>query len=145
MHNIILVTHGEFAVGIKSSAELILGDQGNISLVSVTDKETISQVQAMIEERIAAFDCHDPAVILTDIIGGSTTQAAIKCVSDRKLLYLISGLNLGLLLEIITLDLDSDDAGNTAKLKQAIEASKCAIYLVNEAVNMNSDNPEDEL
>lgn len=145
MHNIILVTHGGFAVGIKGSAELILGDQGNISLVSVTDKETISQVQAMIEERIAAFDCHDPVVILTDITGGSTTQAAIKCISGRKLLYLISGLNLGLLLEIITLDLDSDDAGNIAKLKQAIEASKNTIYLVNEAVNMNSDDPDDEL
>lgn len=145
MHNIILVTHGAFAMGIKSSAELILGDQENISLVSVTDKETVSQIQAMIEEEISTFDCHDPVIVLTDIIGGSTTQAAIKCISCHKLLYLISGLNLGLLLEIITLDLDSDDAENIVKLKQSIEASKCAIYLVNEAMSMNSNDLDDEL
>ncbi|KUO71850.1 MAG: hypothetical protein APF77_07000 [Clostridia bacterium BRH_c25] len=145
MHNIIMVTHGAFAEGIKSSAELILGEQGNVFCVSVTEKETVSEVQAMIEEKITAFDQHNPIAVLTDIIGGSTTQAAIKCISNHEQLYLISGLNLGLLLEIITLDLDSDAAGNVTKLNQAINVSRNAIYLVNEAVGKNSDDLGDEL
>lgn len=140
MHNIILVTHGAFAKGIRSSVELILGEQGNIFCVSVTDKETVLQVQTMIEEKIKAFDRCNPIVVLTDIIGGSTTQAAIKCISNHEHLYLISGLNLGLLLEIITLDLDSDAAGNIAKLNQAINLSKNSIYLVNEDIGKSNDD-----
>ena len=145
MHNIVLVTHGAFAEGIKSSVKLILGEQENIYHVSVTDKETVLQVQEKIEEKIKAFDPGNPVVIMTDIVGGSTTQAAIKCISNHEYLYLISGLNLGLLLEIITLDLDSDTAGNIAKLNQAINLSKNSIYLVNEAIDKNDDDLDSEL
>lgn len=145
MKNIILVTHGKFAEGIKDSVELIMGEMQQVAIISVTNKETISQVQESIEEKIANFRNPYPIVIFTDILGGSTTQAAIKCISNHRLLYLISGLNLGLLLEVVLIELDDNHLENMKKLKTAIETSKNSIQLVNDAFDVSQNNLEDIL
>ena len=100
-NNLVLVTHAEFAKGILTSLELILGNPCPTSVVSVTAKETIPTVASMIKSAIDSMDSANPTVVLTDIPGGSTTQGAILVSAERPDTYYVAGLNLGLLLETV--------------------------------------------
>lgn len=151
-NNLVLVTHAEFAKGILTSLELILGNPCPTSVVSVTAKETIPTVASMIKGAIDSMDPANPTVVLTDIPGGSTTQGAILVSAERPDAYYVAGLNLGLLLEVALLPLDPDPAvreANVALLRETVEASRSGIGLVDDlaagAAGVGEDSDSGEL
>ena len=134
-NNLVLVTHADFAAGILTSLELILGNPCPTSVVSVTATETIPTVARMIEGAIDAMDPANPTVVLTDIPGGNTTQGAILVSAERPDAYYVTGLNLGLLLEVALLPLEAGPAAresNLALLRETIEASRSGIGLIDD-------------
>ena len=151
-NNLVLVTHAEFAKGILTSLELILGNPCPTSVVSVTAKETIPTVASMIKDAIDSMGSANPTVVLTDIPGGSTTQGAILVSAERHDAYYVAGLNLGLLLEVALLPLDSDPAAreaNIALLRETVEASRSGIGLIDDltagAAGAGEDSDSGEL
>lgn len=132
MKNMMLVTHGDFAKGILNSLNLVLGQVENVDYVSITAKETISELAFMLEQKMDGFGNSSPGVILTDIAGGSTTQAAMKLLDGGRRIYLITGLNLGLLLEIALLPLGEDEETDKVLLRTAIDHSRASMNLVND-------------
>lgn len=151
-NNLVLVTHAEFAKGILTSLELILGNPCPTSVVSVTAKETIPTVASMIKSAIDSMDSANPTVVLTDIPGGSTTQGAILVSAERPDAYCVAGLSLGLLLEIALLPLDPDPAAreaNVALLRETVEASRSGIGLIDDltagAAGVGEDSDSGEL
>ena len=79
MKNMVLVTHADFARGILTSLDLVLGQVGHVDYVSITAKETIPEIASMIEEKVTGFGGTDPTVVLTDIAGGSTPRQPCNC------------------------------------------------------------------
>ena len=138
MKNMVLVTHADFARGILTSLDLVLGQVGHVDYVSITAKETIPEIASMIEEKITGFGGTDPTVVLTDIAGGGTTQAAMQ-LGNRRKVYLVTGLNLGLLLEIALLPLGEGEDADKGMLRMAIENSRASMYLVNNLVESQTD------
>ena len=130
MKNIILLTHGDFSKGIAQASRFILGEVKNLTPLSVTLNETIDDIKKMIDDAWHRFGNDLPTVVLTDLPGGSTTQAALSYLAGRKNFFLISGLNLGLLLEIAMLDLTEDEEANRKLLEDSAEASKQHIRLI---------------
>lgn len=147
MKNLVLVTHADFAKGILTSLNLVLGQVKNVDYVSITAKETIPEIVSMIEKKIMDFGNCDPTVVLTDIPGGSTTQAAMKLLGYGQKVYLVTGLNLGLLLEIALLPLGEGEVPDKGMLRGAIENSRTSMYLVNDMMEYQTDTEEtlDEL
>lgn len=139
--NLVLVTHSGFAHGIKSSLELVMGPAQNVDCVSISANETIAEIAGMIKAKAAAAGAGNPVVIISDIAGGSTTQAALRVVAERAYTYLITGLNLGLLLEAAMLELDKDEYSNRRKLEQIIEGNKSMMYLVDHPGLAHSPEP----
>ena len=84
-----------------------------------------------------SFDDNQPVIVVTDIPGGSTTQTAIQRISDNKLLYVVTGMNLGLVMSLSFLSLSQDDEDNKNKIRDAIEESQKGIYLVNDVISCN--------
>lgn len=134
MKNIILVTHGDFAKGILTSLELVIGKTGYIDFVSISAQETIPDITAMIEAKINGFHNHGTTVIISDIAGGSTTRAAMELIGRKERVYLITGLNLGLLLEVAMLPLCGEEQSDRQALRNAIESAKNTISLVNDTM-----------
>ena len=114
MKNMVLVTHADFAKGILTSLNLVLGQVEHVDYVSIT-------------------------VVLTDIAGGSTTQAAMLLLGNRRKVYLVTGLNLGLLLEIALLPLGEGEEADKGMLRTAIENSRSSMYLVNDMMESGPD------
>ena len=135
MKNVILVTHGDFAKGILTSMELVLGRIENVDFVSISAQERIPEIAAAIEAKINAFCNEESTVILSDIAGGSTTRAAMELLGKKEKIYLITGLNLGLLLEVALLSLNGDEQSDRQVLRDVVERSKSTIYLVNDIMD----------
>ena len=83
MKNIVLVTHGEFATGIVTSLELVYGKSENLETVTIHSSETLKEIIKNIQDKITGFNNNLPTVIITDIAGGSTTQAALEILSSN--------------------------------------------------------------
>ena len=139
----VLLTHGEFSKGICQSASLILGDVSSIKTISITLKDDISFVKEELNETVNSFNNDKPVVILTDIPGGSTTRVALQYLMEKENVYVITGLNLGLLLELALLDLKKDCLDD---LKQVILNARNSIDLLNNQVcTDNIEFDDDEL
>lgn len=132
MKNIILLTHGDFSKGIAQSCRFILGEVQNMTALSITLNETVEEVKAMVEEARADFGNGAPTILLTDIPGGSTTQAGIRVMAEHQDVYLVTGLNLGLLVSLILLELSDDHEHNLAAIRHIVAEARNTITLVND-------------
>lgn len=143
-NNLVLVTHADFARGILTSLELIVGNPCPTAVVSVTTSETIPAVASLIAGALDGMDPANPTVVLTDIPGGSTTQAALLVSAERPDVYFMAGLNLGLLLEVALLPLEPGRQArehNLELLRAAVEASRAGIGLI-EDLTSEAELPE---
>ncbi|GLB31236.1 hypothetical protein LAD12857_31590 [Lacrimispora amygdalina] len=141
MKQIILVTHGDFAKGILTSVKLVMGETDYIDFVSISAKETIPEITGMIEAKMKNYSRDTITVIISDIAGGSTTRAAMELMDTKKSIYLITGLNLGLLLEIAMLPLCGEEQADRQALKSAVENAKNTMTLVNDLLDANMNQP----
>lgn len=71
-------------------------------------------------------------------------QTAIQRISDNKLLYVVTGMNLGLVMSLSFLSLSQDDEDNKNKIRDAIEESQKGIYLVNDVISCNDELSDDD-
>ena len=120
MKNIVLLTHGEFSKGIAQSCRFILGEVQNLKALSITMDENIAQTKQKLNDAIA------------DLPGGSTTQAAIGIMAEHPEIYLVSGLNLGLLVSLVMLELTDDREENLRQIRTALAEARDTIILVND-------------
>ena len=87
---------------------------------------------------------NQPVIVVTDIPGGSTTQTAIQRISDNKLLYVVTGMNLGLVMSLSFLSLSQDDEDNKIKLEMRLKNQQKGIYLVNDVISCNDELSDDD-
>lgn len=95
---IIIASHGNFASGIKSSVEIICGKQENIHTLdayTVLNYDLSEEVQKLMHDSTGK-----ELIVVTDIFGGSINNEFMKYLG-RPDFYLIAGLNLPLLIELV--------------------------------------------
>ena len=105
----------------------------------------IEEALGMLRDALAKFEEEEPVIILTDIPGGSTTQAAVRVLGDRDNLYLVSGMNLGLLIELAVTEFDENRAGNEELIREAVEQAKSNLMLISAAADGDVLADDDEL
>ncbi|MEK4298070.1 PTS sugar transporter subunit IIA [Oceanobacillus sp. FSL W8-0428] len=137
MKKILVATHGNFAEGIISSINLILGEQDNLHYMNAyLDEVPLKEKIKTFFEQNAATE--DVVIIFTDLFGGSVNQAFLEYM-DRENTHFITGVNLPLLLEAVMLnEVDVTEE----KLKEIVKRSKEQIiytdnqkHQTNEAAN----------
>lgn len=128
MRKILIATHGIYAEGIKSAAEFILGPQPGITTICAYTGDIALKDQ--LEEYFGGCTPEDEVLILTDIYGGSVNQACMEYMK-RPDTHLITGINLALLLQIMTLE---ETACEKATLLKLVEEAREQISYVNESV-----------
>jgi mannose/fructose-specific phosphotransferase system component IIA len=130
MKRILILTHGKFADGIADSLRMISGIE-DISTISISDADSPTDVKARIDAFIAEAEPEDHLIVLTDIQGGSSTQAAFPYLQTQKNLHLVTGLNLGLLLEIAL----SGEEDVASSIEKAVENAKTSIVYLNKILD----------
>lgn len=100
---ILIATHGKLARGIKDTLEIVSGPQDNVtSLCFYSENHEVNQ-----KELLNVFDNlknDEQLIICTDIQYGSVNQILVRETLNNqdKNIEIISGINLPVMLEIIT-------------------------------------------
>lgn len=113
MIGIIIVTHGNLALELKSAMEHILGVQKNIEIICISSDDDLDERKNDIEGSIKKIDNNNGIVMLTDMFGGTPSNLAISFLKTGKI-EIISGVNLPMLVKLIGLR-DSNDLNEVAQ------------------------------
>jgi|TARA_B110000305_G_scaffold241183_1_gene314279 PTS system mannose-specific IIA component len=117
MIGIIIVTHGNLALELKSAMEHILGVQKNIEIICISSDDDLDERKNDIEGSIKKIDNNNGIVMLTDMFGGTPSNLAISFLKTGKI-EIISGVNLPMLVKLIGLR-DSNDLNGVAQETKA--------------------------
>ncbi|WP_352397366.1 hypothetical protein [[Clostridium] aminophilum] len=142
MKNIIILTHGEFSRGITQSCRMILGDAAAPLALSIRPDSSTDMVNSMLENAICAYPTNETVVLLTDIPGGSTTRSALSMLNTHSNLIVVSGLNLGLLLEIAVLETADDLMEDRAQIEEILAEARSSLQIVGDSAGASSDSYE---
>lgn len=116
---LLIATHSVFADGIKNAMELVTGEQNSVSTLCAYTND-MTEVETPIKEIIDALCDDEELIVTTDIFGGSVNNEFMKYLSKSNI-YLIAGVNLPLLFELI-MNLESE---NTVQMiENAVQNAK---------------------
>ncbi|OQX84840.1 MAG: hypothetical protein B6D63_03715 [Candidatus Latescibacteria bacterium 4484_7] len=96
----IIVAHGNLAEELISTTELIVGKVSDFYAVSGSNMSSEDVVKRIKE--ILSDGETEKAVIFVDYFGGSTYTNSIRAVRDMDNIYVISGVNLPIILDFVT-------------------------------------------
>ncbi|QYN57230.1 PTS sugar transporter subunit IIA [Lactobacillus panisapium] len=96
---ILCMSHGTMAQGVVQSAKMIVGDVQFLEYINAyVDQET------NIDHQIKTFlkqNNNQTIIVCTDLFGGSVNNYWMKYLDSEKNLYLIAGLSLPLIIELV--------------------------------------------
>lgn len=102
MVGILLVTHGNFSTGLLNAAELILGKQKNVVALTLNEGDDVQLLSKEISEKITELDNGEGVLVLTDMFGGSPSNATAANMKSSEFQSL-TGVNLPMLIEGLSL------------------------------------------
>lgn len=139
MSKIIIASHHKLAEGLKDTLEYILPN--SIEIIPITAYVDDKSIEDLVLGVFDKIDEGEQVIAFTDIMGGSVNQEFAKRIG-RENYYLITGVNLPLLLNITLLlqngEIDEED------IRNAIEESKNQMIFVNDAMASSNLDDEDE-
>lgn len=101
MIGIIIVTHSNFAEGIKNSVEMIAGKQDNFTAINFENGEDIEDLKKRISQKAAEYTSKGLDVIYVTDLKGATPFNACLYVSTEIWGPVVAGLCLPILLELV--------------------------------------------
>lgn len=123
MYKVVVVGHGDFPSGIVSALELLVGKNENITSLNLNDERTHEDLENEMNEILKE---NERVIVFADLTGGAPHQISSRIILENKYSdnhYVISGISVGLALEIVMSTVFSepkdDDVENI--IKNAIE------------------------
>lgn len=96
LKNILLLTHGDAAIGLLDSAGMLVGDVPGLFALTLQPGVSMEEYMAMVEEKLEELG--DRPLLLVDLIGGTPSNVSCMLSKDHDF-DVIGGLNLAMLLE----------------------------------------------
>lgn len=138
MRQYILASHGGFSKGIYESIKIIVGEQPNVHIVSAFIDGN-NDLEKLVKEVLQAIDKDDEIIVCSDVFGGSVNNEFMKQLGKRKNLYLITGMNLPLLMQLF-LSVEED---TEKMIKDIVYSDDTKVKYCNEMIKL-SNNEEDD-
>lgn len=124
MKHVLIATHGKMASGIRYTAEMIAGEQTDVTTIDAyVDAETDveKEFETYFEERKG-----QRIIVMTDLMGGSVNQKLMQYAAKDDKITLITGINLPLLIQILFADEDVD----IEEIKEYVEDARQELQIV---------------
>ena len=115
MIGLIIITHGNLAIELKTSLEHVIGPQKNLETISIGYEDDINKRKDEIKELINKVDTGKGVILLTDMFGNTPSNLVISLIEENKV-EMIGGVNLPLLVKLGSIR-------NKTEMKDLIEAS----------------------
>ena len=135
---IVLASHSNLAQGMKDTAEFIMGKQENLSAITAYVDEKVdfsAQLTALISEM-----AEEPIIFISDLLGGSVNRVFTETIAGKENQFLIAGMNLPLVLEIVSMSFSAEPAKIKEQLQQVIVTATSGVKLI----EVNPDQPDED-
>ena len=132
MTDILIASHGHMSSGMKSSIEILTGMGAQIVAVDayVDESDYLPEIRQFVKNATG------PAVIFTDLLGGSVNQKVIlEC--DHQNIFIVSQMNLAIVMAVL---LDTEEL-TTQRLQELIKQSQ--VQLVTTKLDNSQTDDED--
>ena len=142
MRKFLIATHGQFASGVKSSLEIIIGETENLFLIEAY-VEGNKGIESEMEVILKNIGERDELIVFTDLLGGSITNQVMRSTQgvpgspQSRNVHIVSGFNLALLIEVVMADIDIPAA---EVIESAIANAKEQMAYVNKLMTLNIDD-----
>lgn len=123
MINLILISHGSLAAGIREAAEMILGEQENLEVFGVFPGDTLEAFSSRVEKAIRNFADPENTLILSDLPCSTPSNTAMMMVLKHHV-QTLSGFNLPMVIELLSM---RSEIGMEELLKTACQAGRDGI------------------
>ena len=101
----VIVTHGQLANELVSSAEMIVGEIHHIVAVSIGWHDEVDIAREEIERAIQQVDSGAGVLLLTDMFGGTPTNIAASFLGQAPV-EVVTGVNLPMVIKLAAQDAD---------------------------------------
>jgi fructoselysine and glucoselysine-specific PTS system IIA component len=132
MRKFLIAAHGTLPEGIQSSLEIIMGSLENVFLIQAYVGENKS-LKEEIDSVLEHINNEDELIVFTDLMGGSVTNQILQYALKENV-YIISGFNLPLLLEVLLADPSSPVL---EVIETGINNARNQIVFVNKLITTN--------
>jgi fructoselysine and glucoselysine-specific PTS system IIA component len=134
----LIAAHGALAAGIKSSLDLIIGAMDNVFVLQAYLDENTS-VEDDLKKILKQVNENDELVVFTDILGGSVTNQVLQHATGPNV-YIISGFNLPLVIEVLLADTGSTVEGI---IEDALNSAKEQMVFVNKLISAQNTGEQE--
>ncbi|QLY81301.1 PTS sugar transporter subunit IIA [Clostridium intestinale] len=142
MLGIVIATHGTLSDGIKDAAEVIMGNTENIVTVNLNAGDDVEKLGKKINSSILEVNQGEGVLVLVDLVSASPYNQSVLVTNQleqelKDKVYIIGGVNLPMLLEIINHQILGTQIEIVAK--SAAEQAKDCISLWHAPVDVDVD------
>ena len=116
---LILISHGTMAEGVKAAAELIMGKQDHLLAVCLLPSEGPDDFKQKFEERISGMKVED-ITVFADLMGGTPANVVSQLIISGKDFHLFAGMNLPLVIEWLNSQLNGNETDLISAGKEGI-------------------------
>jgi fructoselysine and glucoselysine-specific PTS system IIA component len=134
MRKIVIATHSMMAKGLKDTLEFIIGPQKSLLAITAYIDSDYS-INQEIEQLFSDLAPDDELIVTVDLLGGSVSNALSEQIGKDNF-YLISGVNLPLLLELCL----SGEQDTKKLIQKAMNSGNEGIVLVNELLEKTEED-----
>lgn len=135
---VILVSHGKLSEGMMHSIQMIIGKNEAISCYGMMPGEHYSTIVDAIKVDAKA-NPETQYIIIADLFGGSVCNGCTS-LTDLPNVKLISGMNMGLVIEIVLAEAPVSDEMIAEGIKNCKEG---ITHVSNHLVKLQSDNSDE--
>ena len=127
MRKILVLTHGHLATGVKSNADLIMGEFGCAHYIDGYLDGLSPQDE--VEKWFSCLAPEDEALVFTDFLAGSTTQLVAPYIATGKV-HIVTAFNMPMVLEALSGIENAPDLADFAR--EVVRLGKTAPLYVND-------------
>lgn len=138
MRQFIIASHAHFAAGINESVSLLSGERDNVRTLSMYvdgNNDLAAAAAKMLDETPEG----DDLVVCTDLFGGSVNNEFTSIVQRRPNTYLVTNMNLPLLIQLFF----AEEGRDTAEvIREICAADDTRVKFVNDLIEDTEDDEE---
>ncbi len=104
MKYVILVSHGEYANGLKDALSMLSGERNDVISIGLKNGKSADEFAIEFNKKIKDISNEDEIILLGDLIGGSPLTTAMNVITGKGLMdntIILGGMNLPLALTTI--------------------------------------------
>lgn len=122
-NGVIIAAHGEYAKGLKSGLDLVVGQMSNLRVVNFLEGDTYDTIDKALNEAYNDLKDFNNILVITDLKGGTPFNRSVSLFNDKDNVRVLSGLNFALTYQALV----SEEEDIDKYLNEVIETGKESI------------------